>query len=1221
MMHAEWIKYLKRENKAKNFDQNYYMPRKLKRSIQIDRKLLEKKANDIIFVHTEEEFNEKCRKNPEMKDIHYLIQNNNNRNHLLWKKSNGPISPLNIFIIKNEECEEKIDEEEIFHKNNDKVLIISAEPGMGKSLILDNFTLNSSAENFFVKIILNTCSKTLSDLKNQKIKLQNIKDLIDFVMKFLLRKTNEQEIGRLKHLAQKEKLILMFDGLDEVNDYKEQVIQLIDALSRDDEKYKINKILITTRNHLKQQLEDHFKTFAFNLNNFSEDDQKNFLFKYWRNLNNNLDEGQLKAAAKKLIRQVKSSLTEKISELIGIPLQTKMLADIYFEQINENEKTYSKVKITNIADLYNEFVESKIRIQLEEKCKRDMTREKSQKLEREKKMFYSDHVKLSSSILFEIKKENKLNLELGEEEILEYGIVVEFTPNNKTPRFLHQSFAEFFLAKSCFIKIDQNKDNDKELEQILKDERHFLIRKFLNDLMEKHQETQPIQQQKEKKTKNCLSSLIDKLKKNDPKKQVEIANCCRENLIFILKYFIQCDETILKTKNQILTIASHYGSEVIVNYLLEKGIDVNQQDEDGCTALYWASYSGYKEIVQILSGHKDINVNKQDKVGSTALEWASKNGYKEILQLLLEHKDINVNLKDGEGRTALFWAFKKKRHEIVKMLLVHKDINVNQQDKKGETALIVASREGKEEIVQLLLEHKEIDVNQQDKNGDTALIVATYCGRKEIVQLLLAQKEVNVNRQNNEGETALVRAYRDKAEKIFQLLLEHKEIDVNQQNKEGETTLHLASIQGRKEIVQFLLENKDIDVNQQEKWTGTTALILATQRRHKEIVQLLLEHKDIDVNLQDNEGQTALYWASNEGNKEIVQLLLEHKDININQLSKEGRTSLYRASWYGHHEMVQLLLKQKYIDVNQQDEDGRTALMEASYYGRKEIVQLLLEHNDINVNQQDKYGETALTVAFGYGHKEIVQLLLDQKDIDVNHRDHNGQTALWWAYDNGHKEIFYFLLEHKDIDVNQQNKSGKTALMFATYNGDKKMVKLFLDQNRINVNQQDKWSGLTALLVASRDGRTGIVQLLLGHKDIDVNQQDKNSRNALWWASYNDHKEVVQLLLEHKDIDVNQQNKDGWCVLYWASYCGHKDIVQILLESKEINVNLPDEAGNTALMWASLKGHHEIVQLFLEHKDIHVNRQNKDGETALMWASREGKKDVVHILEKKMKKK
>jgi predicted NACHT family NTPase len=164
----------------------------------------------------------------------------------------------------NKEREESIDEEEIFHKNHEKVLIISAEPGMGKSLILDNFTQNSTSDNFFIKIILNTCTDALNRIRSQKV----ANDSIEFVLKSLLNKTNEQEISLLKQLAKEEKLILMFDGLDEVTDYKEQVIDLIDALIKDK---RIKRILITTRNQLREELEDHFRTFSFNLNNFDED--------------------------------------------------------------------------------------------------------------------------------------------------------------------------------------------------------------------------------------------------------------------------------------------------------------------------------------------------------------------------------------------------------------------------------------------------------------------------------------------------------------------------------------------------------------------------------------------------------------------------------------------------------------------------------------------------------------------------------------------------------------------------------------------------------------------------------------------------------------------------------------------------------------------------------------------------------------------------------------
>jgi hypothetical protein len=247
---------------------------------------------------------------------------------------------------------------------------------------------------------------------------------------------------------------------------------------------------------------------------------------------------KLEPKASLLISQVKSKLSKNINELIGIPLQTKMLADIF---IDKDKDDLSTLEITNIAMLYLAFIEAKIRIQIEEKSKRVMTLVKAPKLEREKKMFYSDHFKLSSSILFDddYHNLNKQELDLSDEEILEYGIVVAFTANNKTPTFLHQSFAEFFLAKFSFQKIEQNQYKGYQYLEliIMLEPRYFLVRKFLNDLMEEEKDYSP-------------------QNKNEKDFNTEIEICCNENLINLLRYFIQRNKTNLNAKNEFLVVAT-----------------------------------------------------------------------------------------------------------------------------------------------------------------------------------------------------------------------------------------------------------------------------------------------------------------------------------------------------------------------------------------------------------------------------------------------------------------------------------------------------------------------------------------------------------------------------------------------------------------------------------------------------------------------------------------
>jgi ankyrin repeat protein len=56
--------------------------------------------------------------------------------------------------------------------------------------------------------------------------------------------------------------------------------------------------------------------------------------------------------------------------------------------------------------------------------------------------------------------------------------------------------------------------------------------------------------------------------------------------------------------------------------LLQEGANVNSTDQDGYTALVWASANGHTETVARLLKHDTVNVNHVNKYGDTALLWA-----------------------------------------------------------------------------------------------------------------------------------------------------------------------------------------------------------------------------------------------------------------------------------------------------------------------------------------------------------------------------------------------------------------------------------------------------------------------------------------------------------------------------------------------------------------------------------------------------------------------
>ena len=670
MLHIEYIEYLKRENKS-NFleSKDYYIQRKLTRFIQINKTVLDKEKNNLIIVHSEEEFNLKCREINLKQSIHFLKLSDDNQN-LIWQKSRGPISDLNDFIIKKEESCLPTGEDKILD-HNENVLIISAEPGMGKSLILDKLVFDSNSEVYCFKIILNNFAKMFSCLGKQE-------NILDFTLRRFLEKPNELNILLLKYLAQEKKLVLMFDGLDEVIDYKEQVKHLIKLL-RDSCQFKM--ILITTRNHLRKDLEDFFSTISFSLINIDAEEQLTFLKNYWQTLNLKSKRFTrikgLEHSAKDLVYKIRSNLNAKISELIGIPLQTKMIADIYFEKL-DSEEDFKTIELGNMADLFEKFVEKKFNIQFEDKDKIEIARVQNL-FEEQRKKFYEDHIRLSSYVLLNKIESEILNIN-DEQRIIKFGLIVQF--RNKIPIFLHQSYAEYFLAKSTLNKLVKNQD-DEEINQILKNETFFLVRKFLNDAIA------PL-----------VINSSEKGKNNHNSHKKEIENCCRENLPNILNYLIENKAANIKTKNQFLLLASKNGHKEIVNLLLEKGIDINQTDEYGKNALHLASWYGHIDIVQLLIEYR-FDFNQTDEYGLNALHLASRYGQIAIVQLLIK-RGMDIKQKDSLfGQNALHWASEGGHREIVQ-LLIKEGIDINQTNEDGENALHLAYEKGHNDIVQLL---------------------------------------------------------------------------------------------------------------------------------------------------------------------------------------------------------------------------------------------------------------------------------------------------------------------------------------------------------------------------------------------------------------------------------------------------------------------------------------------------------------------------------------
>jgi ankyrin repeat protein len=108
-----------------------------------------------------------------------------------------------------------------------------------------------------------------------------------------------------------------------------------------------------------------------------------------------------------------------------------------------------------------------------------------------------------------------------------------------------------------------------------------------------------------------------------------------------------------------------------------------------------------KAVLELL--RRGVDVNEKDDMGWTALRQASVRGYTDMARLLLDN-GADVNQKGRSGATALMDA-SWRGHVVTARLLIGRGADVNAVNDYGTPALNQAVHDGHVEVVRLLIEH------------------------------------------------------------------------------------------------------------------------------------------------------------------------------------------------------------------------------------------------------------------------------------------------------------------------------------------------------------------------------------------------------------------------------------------------------------------------------------------------------------------------------------
>jgi ankyrin repeat protein len=216
------------------------------------------------------------------------------------------------------------------------------------------------------------------------------------------------------------------------------------------------------------------------------------------------------------------------------------------------------------------------------------------------------------------------------------------------------------------------------------------------------------------------------------------------NPLEVYQYLVETVKLDPKSKgetgeNVLFHLVRKKDQDAIINYFLNKGVDVNTGDQTGTSAFMVASSTKNLELVKsLISKVKDINqVNKN---GESALFFAVQTGTPQIIQFLIE-KGAKTNLVAKEGNLAayLIHSYKAPRpnennQEFLEKLeaLKSNGVDFKSAQKNGSTLYHIAISKNDLNLFKTL-EGLGIDINAQDQDGMTVLHRASMMAKDDAI--------------------------------------------------------------------------------------------------------------------------------------------------------------------------------------------------------------------------------------------------------------------------------------------------------------------------------------------------------------------------------------------------------------------------------------------------------------------------------------------------------
>ncbi|CAH0545924.1 unnamed protein product [Brassicogethes aeneus] len=815
--------------------------------------------------------------------------------------------------------------------------LICGTAGMGKTTLLRNIERN--IKNNYFTVYLNIPEHVVF-LKSFN-ETSDINSFLEYIAKCQLHSESDKNLLQfmkdlLHHLLKTNQMVLLFDGIDEV-DFDCQIIKHIYT--------KLGAtIFITTRGAKKIELENILSVQSIELKEFDQQDQTKYL-----------NESDVKP------NFIKNILKCVMTDFLGIPLILKLVIDIH-PSITYKEN----VDIIYIFDTY---------IKQYTECYQ-MPSFFTRFYEKVAFLTFFDY-----SLISDIFDMDDLINDIQDFKISYKGnkIISGFL-NNETALFIHRSFAEFLCAQYLHKIAKKVKDKFKVLYELLYTEELLNVRYFF-DLMATRER---VHHDLFHKKNISLSDLeeVDVLGRTPlhlvmgyggrytyPYEVTGVKNFGKQqNKIHIIQKQFSLDEKLLDRILQLMKnnnldikedllgylpheyaflsrsfmflniICQHFPLQVSIPPIYDKALFVY-------IAVWHNLYNVFKEVIFKL--HQNNFELSRDFQLSFVEEWDHHN-----TAFTQSHiKDLRNQVTSDWEKTILHVAAEKNHCKIIKFILEQNILHVDTLSLSNKTAYYFAAKAGKSEAKNVL----------KEKGANINLSICDTVKPKEIIDLSeLIKKGIDFETIKNKIEI-------------------HK-IDINEYDVDNCTLLYRAVECSHIKVINYLLKSK-AKINKKSKSNLESVLHCASAKSTPKVAEILV-NQGMRIEDLDKDGWTSLFHAVNSNNTDMINWLI-NKKADFNHLDCKRRSILHIMAWKCKPDLADLFIKKNRLDVNCQDLNGWTPLFSAIYGRNWNMVKWWLTNCDVNINYKDKKGMNIMHMVAKHGNTEIARYIYEKYPEDI----------------------------------------------------------------------------------------------------------------------------------------------------------------------------------------------------------------------------------------------